>query len=171
MGAFAKFGLYGIRRPIRIIPQQMTHVWHGKALHLTFDLPSGAYATVVIEALEKVIAEDEKRRASVRGRDLAMKAGEKPLKQERKRITDPVALAKKARELQEKYAPKNVAPLPPESIIPGRTDGHKTHSAKKGIEKKPVTDSSKRPAKKINPYTGQPMREKTKKSGSRASSV
>lgn len=54
---FKPFGLYGIRRPILLFPQNLTYKrWAQAVLTLSFSLPSGAYATVLIDQLEKQLA-------------------------------------------------------------------------------------------------------------------
>lgn len=53
MNRFKTFGLFWIRRPILMYPTNIKHTWRGKLLMLSFDLPAGAYATTLIESLEK----------------------------------------------------------------------------------------------------------------------
>ena len=43
--------LYGDRRPLRIQPKDAEATWTAGALHLSVELPAGAYATVLLEAL------------------------------------------------------------------------------------------------------------------------
>lgn len=52
---FKIFGLFGIRRPLLVFPGKIKYTWRGKILFLSFDLPSGAYATVLIDELEKIL--------------------------------------------------------------------------------------------------------------------
>lgn len=53
MNRFKAFGLFWIRRPILIYPTNIKHTWRGKLLLLSFDLPAWAYATTMIQTLEK----------------------------------------------------------------------------------------------------------------------
>ena len=51
---FAKFGIFGIRRPILLYPNNFTWIWtKDKNLILRFDLWSGAYASVIVDYLEQ----------------------------------------------------------------------------------------------------------------------
>ena len=51
--AFQRFGLFGIRRAIVIYPTELTRQrTKDKNLLLRFDLPSGAYASVLVDRLE-----------------------------------------------------------------------------------------------------------------------
>lgn len=53
---FEKFQVFGIRRPIVIYPGDMT--WKrtkDKNLLMSFSLPSGSYASVLVEYLEKIL--------------------------------------------------------------------------------------------------------------------
>lgn len=52
---FKVFGLFWIRRPLLVFPQNIRCTWRGKILFLWFDLPSGAYATVLIDEIEKIL--------------------------------------------------------------------------------------------------------------------
>jgi tRNA pseudouridine13 synthase len=56
MKRFASFSLFGIRRPIVLYPKKMTFTWRKEWLFLSFDLPSWAYATVVIDEIEKLLS-------------------------------------------------------------------------------------------------------------------
>lgn len=55
MDRFKVYGLFGIRRPILVYPSNLSYSRRGKNLFLSFDLPSWAYATVLIDYLEKII--------------------------------------------------------------------------------------------------------------------
>lgn len=57
MKRFKRFDLFGIRRTLVLIPQDMQYVWKGNNLVLSFILGSGSYATVVVSYLEKLLAE------------------------------------------------------------------------------------------------------------------
>lgn len=59
MKRFKTYGLFGIRRPIVLFPHGMQFAWRGKNLFLSFSLPSGAYATVIIDQIEKLLASSE----------------------------------------------------------------------------------------------------------------
>ncbi len=56
MKRFASFSLFGIRRPIILYPKNMKFSWRKEGLFLSFDLPSWAYATVVIDEIEKLLS-------------------------------------------------------------------------------------------------------------------
>lgn len=51
--AFQKYGLFGIRRPLVIYPTNLTWLWtKDKNFIMRFDLPSGAYASVLVDWIE-----------------------------------------------------------------------------------------------------------------------
>ena len=52
---FKVFWLFWIRRPLLVFPKKIRYTWRGKILFLAFDLPSGAYATVLIDEIEKIL--------------------------------------------------------------------------------------------------------------------
>lgn len=55
---FKKFGLFGIRRAILIYPENLTWKWtKDRNLMLSFELPSGAYASVLVDVLEQKLWE------------------------------------------------------------------------------------------------------------------
>lgn len=60
MNRFKTFGLFWIRRPLLIYPKHIKHTWRGKVLMVSFELPAGAYATVVLDQLEKRLQEHYK---------------------------------------------------------------------------------------------------------------
>lgn len=50
---FKKFGIYGLRRPILLYVEELSWLWtKDKNLILRFNLPSGAYASVIVDYLE-----------------------------------------------------------------------------------------------------------------------
>lgn len=54
--AFQRFGLFGIRRALVIYPTNLTWLWtKDKNFIIRFDLPSGAYASVLVEWIEQMI--------------------------------------------------------------------------------------------------------------------
>jgi tRNA(Glu) U13 pseudouridine synthase TruD len=55
MKRFKVYSLFGIRRAILLYPQNVKYSWRKDGLFVSFDLPSGAYATVVIDELEKML--------------------------------------------------------------------------------------------------------------------
>lgn len=52
---FKDFGVFGIRRPILVIPKDLKWKWQGKDLLLMFELPRGSYATSLVEYLKKKV--------------------------------------------------------------------------------------------------------------------
>lgn len=52
---FKVFGLFWIRRSLLVFPKKIKYTWRWKILFLAFDLPSGAYATVLIDEIEKIL--------------------------------------------------------------------------------------------------------------------
>jgi len=54
---FKKFKVFGIRRPIKVIPSDLRYKWDKNDLLLMFELPSWSYASVLVSWLDKLIDE------------------------------------------------------------------------------------------------------------------
>lgn len=50
-----RYHLYGFRRALRVIPQNLHWMWEGGDLFLSFFLPTGAYASSFLASLLKNI--------------------------------------------------------------------------------------------------------------------
>jgi tRNA pseudouridine13 synthase len=49
------YKIFGIRRPLRVFPQKVHIQFQGDDILLNFTLPSGSYASIVIDELEKTV--------------------------------------------------------------------------------------------------------------------
>jgi len=49
--ALERLGVEAARRPLRVVPREFSAAWHGDTLELSFVLPPGAYATMVVREL------------------------------------------------------------------------------------------------------------------------
>lgn len=49
------YRIFGIRRPLRVFPQQVNVHMQDDNILLNFTLPSGSYASIMIEELQKVV--------------------------------------------------------------------------------------------------------------------
>jgi len=54
---FKDFGVFGIRRPILVVPKDLKRKWQGNDLLLMFELSRWSYATSLVEYLERLVRE------------------------------------------------------------------------------------------------------------------